>query len=105
MLPVAVAPGDGCPAALGEDLHHQVLRIDKGFEVWKLVEYVIAIVGINDRLSAEEDLHPDYSKNEEDKDEEVEEFYNYWHYLQKSGKHTLDVVDDRVVEPFAVGRQ
>ena len=103
-MTIAVAPGDIGPAALGQDLHHDVLRVDKGLEVGVLVELVVAIIGIDDLFGGVEELHPDDAEDEEDEGEKMEKFNYYRHYLEESSKDALYVVDYWVIQAFEVGR-
>jgi hypothetical protein len=93
LLAIAVAPGDIGPAALGQDLHHDVLRVDEGLEVGVLVELVVAFIGIDDLFGGVEELHADDAEDEEDEGEKMEKFNYYRHYLEESSEDALYVVD------------
>lgn len=97
LFSVGIAVAYGGIAAFCEYLHHEVLRVDEGFEVGVLIEDVIAGVVIDEWFCLVEDFHAEDAEDEEDEGEEVEEFDDDGHDLKKSGEDAFYVVYDRVV--------
>ena len=102
LLSPAVAHCNGRPTSFSENLHHDVLRVDEGFEVGKLIEGVVAAVLVYFLFSLVEDLHSEYAENEEDEGKEMEVLDNYMHDFHESHEYPLNIVDDGAPQNFGM---
>jgi hypothetical protein len=98
----AVAHGNSRPTSFGENLHHDVLRVNEGFEIGKLIENIVACVLTDFIFGLVKDLHSEDAENKEDEGKEMEVLDNDMHNLHECHKYTLDVVENGLPQNFCM---